>query len=107
MGHIHIHAPPVLEKAAVATTCPDCGKHTRMLGFYQEWYGWRSTCLRCGRMWDDGEWLPLDFARGVRQRNIEDAKRRWRAISAPRISPTLRDLESDDCDRACVGAGAV
>ncbi len=76
----HIHAPIATAKLAVATTCPDCGKRTRMLAFFTPWYGWQSTCIRCGRQWCDSEWMPLDFARGVRQQNIERAKRRWRSM---------------------------
>lgn len=81
MSYVHVHAPPVVDRAVKATNCLDCGKRTRMLGFFQEWYGWHSTCLRCGRQWDDGEWLELDFRRGVRADNIRRAKARWRAIS--------------------------
>ena len=80
MGAIHIHNPPVLDKAVTAVTCLDCKKRTRMLSFFQEWYGWQSTCLRCGRVWDGGEWIPLEFRRGVRARNIASAKARWRAL---------------------------
>jgi hypothetical protein len=36
--------------------------------------------LRCGRQWDGGEWLPLEFRRGVRADNIKHAKERWRAM---------------------------
>ena len=75
---VHIHAPPVTDKAITATVCLDCRKRTRMLQFFQDWYGWHSTCLRCGRQWDDGEWLPLDFRRGIRADNIRHAKERWR-----------------------------
>lgn len=80
--NVHVHAPPTVDRAITATVCPDCKKHTRMLQFFQEWYGWHSTCLRCGREWDDGEWMPLDFRRGVRQDNISSAKARWRHLSA-------------------------
>lgn len=77
-GFAHISWVREDAKSIVATTCPDCKKRTRMLGFHQEWYGWRETCLRCGRSWEDGEWLPLEFERGIRRRSIESAKRRWR-----------------------------
>lgn len=80
MSGIHLHAPAATAKEAEATTCPDCKKRTRILAFFTPWYGWHSTCLRCGREWGDGEWLALPFARGARQRNIEQAKRQWRAM---------------------------
>lgn len=80
MGYLHIYAPEVTSRAIIAAICPDCGKRTRMIGFFQDWHGWHSTCLRCGRQWDGGEWLPLDFRRGVRQDNIKRAKARWRKL---------------------------
>lgn len=82
MTYIHVLRPEVTQKAIRSATCPDCGKRTRMMGFFQDWYGWHSTCLRCGRQWDDGEWLPLEFRRGVRADNIARAKERWRSLNA-------------------------
>ena len=69
------------KKQIVAAKCPDCEKRTRMLQFFQEWYGWYSTCLRCGRQWDDGQRIPLEFSRYARRNNIENAKRRWRSTA--------------------------
>lgn len=80
MTHVHIHAPRQTAKAVTAGDCPDCKKRSRFLGFFTPWYGWDTTCLRCGRRWQDGEWTPLDFMRGVRQRNIDATKRHWRAM---------------------------
>lgn len=51
-----------------------------MIEFFTPWYGWHSTCLKCGREWIDSEWIPIDFARGVRKRNIEMAKSHWRKL---------------------------
>ncbi len=94
MGSIHICRPETTAKAVTATTCHDCKKRTRMLQFFQPWYGWRSTCIRCGREWDDGYWMDLPWCSGFwgrdsegkyrfmkpREHNIEHAKRRWRAL---------------------------
>lgn len=80
MGTAHLHAPAATAKKADAETCPDCNKRTRMLSFFTPWYGWNSVCLRCGREWQDGQWMPLPFIRGVRQKNVEQAKKRWRAM---------------------------
>lgn len=77
---VHIYAPQATAKLARATTCLDCKKRTRMLCFFTPWYGWHSTCIRCGREWCDGEWMALGFMRGVRQRNIELAKKHWRRL---------------------------
>jgi hypothetical protein len=78
---IHINRPSVSKKAiALCEKCPDCGKRTRMIQLFYDYYGWDSTCIKCGRQWADGEWLALDFCRGVRQRNIQQAKERFRSI---------------------------
>jgi len=58
--------------------CPDCKKRSYFFNFYQEWYGWHSTCLRCGRQYADGEWIHLEFSRFARKQNIESARRCWR-----------------------------
>ena len=81
MSRVHIHAPQPTRKAVTTTVCPDCGKRTRMLGWFTEWYGWDSCCLKCGRRWSDGEWMALDFVRGARQKSIERAKATWRRIN--------------------------
>ena len=73
-----IYAPPSTGRFVLAKTCPDCGKRTRMLGWSYEWHGASVTCLRCGRRWEGGEWMPLPFMRGARQHNIDEAKYRWR-----------------------------
>lgn len=85
MSYIHINCPEVTRRAIVAGNCLDCKRRSRFASFFQDWYGWRSTCLRCGRSWDDGEWLPLDFVRGARAKSIESAKRRWRKLTAAGI----------------------
>ena len=91
---IHIHAPAETEKAVRTTTCPDCKQRTRMLQFFTPWYGWKSTCVKCGRQWDDGHWLALPFVSGFwirdvigelkfmkpRQANIYLAKIKFRSI---------------------------
>ena len=64
-----------------------------MLQFFTPWYGWGSTCMRCGREFADGEWLALPFARGVRKRNIDAAKRKWRKL--PPVSNNHYGIEHD------------
>jgi hypothetical protein len=77
---IHIHAPKATAKTIHWRVCPDCKRNSPMAGFFTPWYGWDLTCLRCGRSWMDGEWMPLDFTRGARAKNIGKAKKRWRAM---------------------------
>lgn len=81
MPTVHIYTPPVIRRFVLTRTCPDCKKRTRMLGFGYEWHGASVTCLRCGREWQDGEWMPLPFMRGSRAHNIANAKEWWRRIS--------------------------
>lgn len=70
---------PTLDSQTIrAGDCPDCGKRTRFICFHYPYYGTDSTCLRCGRHWSDGEWMPLPFERAARRNSIERAKRAWR-----------------------------
>ena len=71
--------------------CPDCGKHTRMIYFDYEWYGRESTCLRCGRHWSGGEWMPLCFERGARRKSIDAAKRRYRELRYSGLAHTGKE----------------
>lgn len=64
--------------------CPDCGRKSFFICFAYEWYGVDSTCLRCGRHWSDGEWMPLEFSRFARRDSIEQAKKAWRRHWAER-----------------------
>jgi len=77
---VHIHAPASTAKKAHGGTCPDCKRRSWFVGFHTPWYGWDTTCLRCGRKWADDEWMPLPFMRGARQQNIEAAKKQWRRM---------------------------
>jgi hypothetical protein len=79
---IHIYSPMVSKKFVLAGKCSDCKKRTRFLGFAYEFGGFDVTCLRCGRHWQDGEWIPLSFARSARKDNIDEAKRRWRKFAS-------------------------
>lgn len=80
MTYVHIHAPKATAKALRVCVCPDCKKRTRLIQFFTPWYGWESTCIRCGRQWSDGEWMSLPFARGIRAANIAIAKKYWRRM---------------------------
>lgn len=73
-----ICTPTRASQTITAGDCPDCGRRTRFVSFHYEWYGTDSTCLRCGRRWSDGEWMPLPFARFARRDSIEAAKAEWR-----------------------------
>lgn len=80
MTDIHIYAPRPTAKKIHTAVCFDCKKRTRMLQFFIPWYGWDSTCLRCGRCWQDGAWVPLEFVRQSRQKSINHAKQLWRSL---------------------------
>ena len=80
MSSIHICSPPRTEQRIVSGKCSDCKKFSRFIQFFYEWYGPNETCLKCGRQWNDGEWMPLDFTRGIRKQNIEKAKKIYRGV---------------------------
>lgn len=75
---VHVYAPRATNKRIVTDTCPDCKQRTRFLEVFTPWYGWDSTCIKCGRQWQDSEWMALDFIRQARQRSIELAKQKFR-----------------------------
>ena len=51
--------------------CPSCKrKKAQFYGWFQEWYGWTLTCLECGEMFADGEWLDRPWEPGWREENI-------------------------------------
>lgn len=91
MTYVHIHAPKATAKRLVKSVCPDCGKQTRFVEFFTPWYGWDTTCLRCGRQWKDGEWMRLEFYRFARQDNIKMARGYWRSM--PPVSQNHWGLE--------------
>ena len=78
MGGLHIYAPPAIKRRIWAADCPVCGKWTRLMGFFYEWHGWTTICLRCGDRWSDGEIHERPFMRGWRQKSVADAKAHWR-----------------------------
>ena len=80
MTYVHIHAPQPTWKSILHTVCLDCKQQTRMMQFFTPWYGWDSTCLKCGRRWCDGEWMPLPFMPQARQLSIASAKKLWRRL---------------------------
>lgn len=75
---IHINFTKTHRKELKRGTCLDCKKYTWFVLLYQEWYGWTRVCLRCGRRWEDGEWMPLEFLRTARRDSIDFAKERYR-----------------------------
>jgi hypothetical protein len=77
--NIHIHAPQATHRQKARRHCPTCAKRTTFVAFNTPWYGWDSTCLRCGDSWSDmGEMRERPFAPGWRKRSIEAAQKRWR-----------------------------
>lgn len=80
MGNIHIHAPEKTDRRIITAECGDCEKRSRFIEFFTPWYGWHSTCLKCGRQWQDGEWMALAFMPGVRKTNITKAKKLYRGF---------------------------
>jgi hypothetical protein len=86
---IHISFIRTHARSIKWSNCPDCKRHSPFANFHQEWYGSDSTCMRCGRSWSDGEWMPLPFCRGAREQNKANARKRWkRGLDRSIINPT-------------------
>ena len=75
---IHINYTKTDDRQIVRKHCPDCGKRSYFACFFQNWYGWSSTCMRCGRRFEDGEWMPLAFMPKSREVNKSEARKRWK-----------------------------
>ena len=76
MSVLHVSFCRVDDAQISIYNCPTCKKRTRFFCTYQEWYGWRDTCLSCGEQWnEEGEMAERPFCRGWRQDNIMSAYR--------------------------------
>jgi hypothetical protein len=108
-GHVHINWFRADAKSLTADKCPDCKQATIFVGFFQEWYGWTETCIRCGRRFADGEWLELEFSREARRDNIKSAIETWgRFADAERIHRVKsRPAQAIEARRAETGTGSV
>lgn len=87
MSIVHIHAPEPEAKCVRWDTCSDCKRRAPFVILLYAWYGATSTCLRCGRQWQDGEWMPLDWRRGVREDNKAEARREWKRMRTTKVAP--------------------
>ncbi len=88
-----ICAPAPFMKFARAGICPDCKQRTRFIGFAYEWYGANQTCIKCGRRWSDGEWMPLEFMPQSRQKSIESAKKAFRRYSQADVDASMKEFK--------------
>lgn len=84
---IHLYAPKATNKAMFSGVCADCKKRTRFLSYFIPWYGWDTTCIKCGRRWIDGEWMDLPFIRSSRERSIDRAKKTFRRVEIDHADP--------------------
>ena len=62
--------------------CIHCEKRQFFVVWFEEWYGWYGTCLKCGEKFGCDEWLPRPFAPRWRQQNIEAAEKFYRRHKA-------------------------
>lgn len=82
---LHVNAPAATSTTIESCHCPTCGRERPMLVSTYQWYAPHSTCLGCGDQWNGSEMQERPFARGWRNRSIEDAKRRarWLGLEVP------------------------
>lgn len=76
--NVHICAPLPTHRFHFKKVCLDCKKESLFIGVSYEWYGSDATCLRCGRKWCDGEWMPPGFYRNARRDSKRAAKAAYR-----------------------------
>jgi hypothetical protein len=81
--NVHVCRPRAEDKKAERVDrCPDCGRLSVFVSVFYEWYGWTTTCLKCGRKWQEGEWMPLEFSRTARAESIRSARAAYRSAGA-------------------------
>jgi uncharacterized protein YbdZ (MbtH family) len=78
--NFHICAPAQTAKKKHMVFCPDCERYAWFYSFFTPWYGWHTTCTKCGRQFVEGEWLDLPFKRGAREESIAWAKKKWKEM---------------------------
>lgn len=76
--YVHVHTPRPDLAQITRGKCPDCERRSAFVQLHTPWYGWDTTCLRCGRNWADGEWIALPFCRTARRDSVAAAKRAYR-----------------------------
>jgi hypothetical protein len=81
-GDIIICIPDPVQRKISTQYCQDCKQQSWFLSWWYEFYGPTEVCLRCGRRWEDGEWMPLALERGSRDKSIAQAKQVWRENTA-------------------------
>lgn len=77
MATLHVSWTIKGEQRLLRTPCATCGQRTRQYEWFQDWYGWHTTCLSCGEQWQDGERCPRPFKPRWRAENIARAKAAW------------------------------
>lgn len=81
MAVVSICAPEPEIVQLLRLHCPTCERQRRFACFHYAWYGWHTTCLRCGDSWSDGERMDRPFERAWRPKVIRrawDYYRRYR-----------------------------
>lgn len=66
------------EQKLVIQQCLCCYERGVTLMFSSLYFGWQSTCLRCGNEWTDGWFVPDNLTASQRLANADNARKRWR-----------------------------
>lgn len=77
--NVHVHIPKATDRKLHRIQCPTCNRRTYAMSWFVPWYGWDTTCFKCGDAWQDGEMVGRPFRPRWRADRIARAKRRWRA----------------------------
>jgi hypothetical protein len=65
--------------------CPVCKVRRLCLGEFQDYYGERWTCLKCGSEWQDGEYRKAGKRAAVA--NVQAAKQRIQKYQKAGVAP--------------------
>ena len=67
--------PKITKTSTRMHYCPNCKGRRKFFGWFQDWYGWHLTCLKCGDQWQDGEMIERPFMPAWREKNIARARK--------------------------------
>lgn len=87
LGEVHICFATVDAARPHFSHCPTCKGRRKFWAWFQHWYGWTVTCLRCGDRWQDGEMLERPFKPRWRQENIDHARKMMAEVGTVAMKP--------------------
>lgn len=81
MSGVHLYAPAPCLRMIRWHVCHDCKKLSPFAILCYEWHGPSSTCMRCGRDYNEDGMVRAPFMRGWREENKRQMRKYWKAAA--------------------------